>query len=390
MAKKKSKKQLKEERRRAMERKRRETGWEPPPEPDMEQERLMADMVPLLGEAKGQDIPPEAVMMPLMELILDSDNLIEEPEFDGIYAHPLLCAEAFDEAIADHDLEDVSPSDLPADQQEEIYLELIEETVSEVLTPELEEAILSALQDLRERAREEGDEDLVAQAAAVYAFLDEMSAEMWINVGVVQAVVQRSLNAGMEMYDVVQEIAEKAAAGEGRSGFLRRLIGATPEQKMEQVLAKYPGLEGFMADQVQGDWEEGLDALTVGELDLGVFAEAEIAAALEQARSLGIKLTGQGEVLVPDAESEEEKVQAFVTWLLGYVKEMATPERLGRVQARLGEFAEEADPSELAFLSLANEELQGAELSDRLQALLVRALVGEMRNFLLEREEAEE
>lgn len=390
MAKKKSKKQLKEERRRAMERKRRETGWEPPLEPDMEQERLMADMIPLLGGAEGEDIPPEVVMMPLMELILDSDHLIEEPEFDGVYAPPLLCVEAFGEAIADRDLEDISPHDLSTDEQEEVYLELIEETVSEVLTPELEEALLSALQALRERARKEDDEDLVAQAASVYAFLDEMSAEIWINVGVVQAVVQRSLSAGMEMYDVVEEIAERAAAGKGRPGLLRRLIGATPEQKMEHVLAKYPGLEAFMTDQVQDDWEAGADALTAGELDLGLFSEAEISAALEEMRSLGIKLAGQGGLLVPDSGSEEEKARTFALWLGSYVKELATPERREQMQARLGEFAEDAGPSELAFLSLANGELEGEEMSARLLAFLARALVGEMQNFILKREEAEE
>ena len=70
MAKKKSKAQQKEERRRAMARKRRETGWQPPPEPDPEQERLMADMAPLLMGAEDGVVATEAAMVPFMQMVL--------------------------------------------------------------------------------------------------------------------------------------------------------------------------------------------------------------------------------------------------------------------------------------------------------------------------------
>ncbi|MFN2226035.1 MAG: hypothetical protein ACK2UY_07000, partial [Anaerolineae bacterium] len=238
MAKKKSKEQLKEERRRAMERKRRETGWEPPPEPDMEQEQLLADMIPLLGGAEEGAVPEHVAMIPLMELILASEDLVEEPEFDGIYAHPLLCVQAFGEAMEELGLEDVGPEILPPAEEEETRAELMEATTMAVLTDDLQEAILNALDELRERAREEGDADLVAHAAAVYSFLDDLVMDaMWSNIGVVQAVISRSLSAGLEMYEIIQEEAERAAEGKGSPGLVRRLVGATAEQKMERALA---------------------------------------------------------------------------------------------------------------------------------------------------------
>jgi hypothetical protein len=384
MAKKKSKAQRREERRRAMARKRRETGWQPPPAPDWEQEQLVADMFPVLAEAEEAG-PEEGTMLSFMALALDSGELIEQPEFDGVYANPLLCVEAFGWELEEQGLEEVDPEQLDTEEQEKAYQGLIEGTVRQTLTPELQEAILSALRDLRQRAQEEGDAELKAQSAAVYAFLDGMGAdEVWVNVGVVQALVQRSLDAGIGIYDVTQEAAERAMAGGGIPGLLRRLTGAVAEQTMDDVLAKYPGLAGFLTEDIETRWQQGVDALASGKLDLGLFDEAEVSVALDKARSLGLKLTTEGALLVAGTGSEEEKVQAFASWLSSYVEELAAPPRLARMQARLDEFAGAASPSQLTFLSLLNEEFEEADGPDRLLPVLERALAGEMQNTVLD------
>ncbi len=361
--------------------KRQETGWQPPPAPDPEHERLAADMFPLLTEAEGEGVLGQGAMLSFMALALDSDDLIEEPEFSGVYANPLLCVEAFAQELAEQGLEEVDPEELDAAEQAEAYQGLMEGTVEQTLTPELQEAILSALRDLRERAQEEGKEALMVQAAAVYAFLDGMgSDEVWVNVGVVQAVIQRSLDAGLEMQGITLEATRRAAAGKGKPGLLRRLLGATPEQRMDTVLASYPGLAGYMTGQIESNWDEGVEALGFGQLDLGLFSEAETSAALEKARSLGIELKEGAQMLVADAESAEDKVQAFALWLISYVDELATPQRLARMQARLDDLAVEMTPSQLAFLAMLNEELQAGNASERLRPLLVRALLGEAQN----------
>jgi len=370
-----------------MERKRRETGWEPPPEPDMEQERLLADMVPLLGGAEEGAVPEHVAMMPFMETILDSEDLIDEPEFDGVYAHPLLCVQAFVEQMQELGFEDVDPDDLPMSEQKDLRAKMREGMAMQMMTPDLQKAILSALDELRERAREEGDQDLVAQAAGVYALLDDATAvEMWTLVGVVQAVIGRSLDAGIEMYDIIQRQAERAEAGNGGPGLLHRLIGATPEQRMERVLNKYPGLVNFLAGQVRDDWEEGAQALVEGELDLGFFSAAEISAVFAEARSLGLDLTEEGDLVLAE-EADDDAAAVLVGWLESFVSELATPERLAQMQVRLNQFAMEADSSWLTFLSLVNKEFEEADTSELLRPLLVHVLVGEIKNSVWEERE---
>ncbi|MEJ2209991.1 MAG: hypothetical protein P8129_13255 [Anaerolineae bacterium] len=388
MAKKKSKEQLKEERRRAIERKRRETGWQPAPEPDMEQERLMADMIPLLGGAEEGAVPEGVAMALFMEKILDSDELINEPEFDGVYVHPLHCVPVFVQGLQELGLEDLDPEDLPMSEQEDLRADLQEELTMRVLTPEVQEAILSALEDLRERAREEGDKDLMAQAAGVYSFLEDAPAdEMWANIGVARAVVGRSLDAGLEMYDVLQEQARQKGAGQGGPGALRRLLGATPQRKLERIINKYPGLADFMVEQLEVDWEEGAHALGSGEIDVGFFSAAEISAAFDEAYAVGLELDEEGD-LVHGEGAGEDAGEAFVKRLQSYERELSTPERLAQMQARLDEFSREADPSWLTFFSMLNDAFESGEKADLLHRLLVHALVGEMQNSV--RKEAEE
>jgi hypothetical protein len=202
---------------------------------------------------------------------------------------------------------------------------------------------------------------------------------MWAHIGIVQAVLTRSLNAGVEMYEIITEEAERAAEGKGSPGLVRRLVGATAEQKMERALARYPGLIEFMAEQTQDDWEEGAEALGVGELDLGLFSEAEISAAFAHAESLGFHL--QKGDLISEEEPAAAAAQALGQWMLSYVRDLATPERLAEMQAQIDEFAaQEEEPAWLTFLSLMRSELEEPDGSEHLYSLLVHALAGEMQN----------
>lgn len=371
-----------------MARKRRQTGWQPPPAPDWERDQLAPDLLLLPGSG-GNEAPGEGVPVQFVETILYSDNLIDEPEFEGIYAEPFVCMQVFSAGLEARDLEGVDPDQLRTAEKEEVYLGLLEEVSRETLVPELQEAILAALRDLRQRAQDESKVALMSQAAAVYAFLDGVrDDEVWAQVGVVQAVVQRSLRAGIEIYNATEEAVESAEAG-GIRRLLGRLTGARPEQNVGHVVAKYPGLADFLAGEVEGRWHQGVDALGSGELDLGLFSEAELAAALEAAHSMGLKLTAEGSLLVVDADSAGEELQAFASWLSAYVDDLAAPRRLAHMQSRLDELAETASPSQLAFLSLLSEELEAADGLDRLRPVLERALVGEMRNVVLASEQGE-
>ena len=106
---------------------------------------------------------------------------------------------------------------------------------------------------------------------------------------------------------------------------------------------------------------------------------AEISAAFAHAESLGFHL--QKGDLIPEEEPAAAAAQALGQWMLSYVRDLATPERLAEMQAQIDEFAaQEEEPAWLTFLSLMRSELEEPDSSEHLYSLLVHALAGEMQN----------
>jgi hypothetical protein len=382
LAKKKSKEQLKRERREAMERVRREKGWTPPPQPDPHEEELLFDMMPLVAGLEEEDLSADLVANPLLAPVLGSEELVDEPEFDGIYFHPNQSVYTFVEITEERELEPDEFDDLPEEEQDDLNLAMLQEMTNRLLTEDLAQEIIDALERLRQRARREGQDKLVAQAAAILAFLGEAEVRsgVWTAVGLVQGLAQRSLSAGFEMVAIVgqmEESGEVPAWITEQAPFPEEFSKSPVVQEVEAVLERYPGLVEFMAEENERLWEEGMEALFSGELYLELFTVEELEPGFELFEdTLGAVVEEVGSTSPGFAQAAE----AFTSGVQEHLTTLLTPERTEELLDVLSEILQEqmlgaywAD-----FVMMLKDELAQSD-PEQVVSYLSRAYIGELR-----------
>jgi hypothetical protein len=389
---KKSKKQRKRERRAAMRRVRQEKGWTPPDEPKSYGSDPMADLLPLFSDEEGDDLSPASAMETFLMPIVESEDLVDEPEFDGIYVHPLQCAQAFVQVTEGMDIEEEDFSALPEEERGELYMDAMEELAGRLLTDDLAEEIVAALEALHQRAKQEGDARLAARAAALVSFLEEADeAEAWSSVGVVLAIFQRSLDAGFELAEVLAEAQEAGEIPVGEEGALpdwEELEDSPLDQALRAIVARYPGLTDFWIEEGDRSWEEGMEDLLNGELYLALFDEDEVWAGVEALGATMGAVLGEEAVIM---EEVSEAAGAFVSAADDHLSSLLNPERVEGVKGRLAEILEggEYDVRRASFIEAYAEELELAESHRDRVDLLMPAYLGEIRRLAEEAGEEE-
>jgi hypothetical protein len=358
-----------------------------------QQDELLDDMLPLFPKlGRGSDVSAaERLMTP----ILMSDALADEPELDHIFIDPFLCAETLTLVAQEMDLEPESLSALDEEEGEAVRLEMLEEIARRVVTDEVRQEILDGLNSLRLRLKRSRKRKRVAQVAAVQSFLGmggDGNDEAWPMIGLVQAIVTRSITAGFEMAEASMEVKnELGGHDQGKTALLQKLTGSMLVQKFDTLLSKMPGLGGFLTKQAENIWEEGMDAIYEGELNLGLYSPEELASGLEVFRAaIGIDENKETEAEKVVAAMSEEKGKAVVLAIDNYVGQLFTPERLGQLRARInaGLAAAEHPRERLAFLLMLKEHMAHENAAENERGFLIRALVGEMRS-IVEEDEAE-
>jgi hypothetical protein len=382
LAPKKSKEQLKRERREAMERVRRERGWTPPPEPDPHEQELLLDMMPLVDGVEEDDLSADPFANPLLVPVLGSYELVDEPEFDGIYFSPTQSTVTFVEIAEGRGLGPDVFDALPEEEGDDLHLDIVEEVIDRLLTEELAEEIIDALERLRQRARRQGQEKLVAQAATVLSFLEEIPVDSgpWTSVGLVQGLAQRSLSAGFEVAAIVGEMEERGEIPDwitARAQPAEDLPKSPIVQEVEAMLKRYPGLVEFMAEENERVWEEGLEALFSGELYLSLFTIEELEPGFELFQNTLGAVTGEFEATAPRFV---EAAEAFAAGIGEYLTTLLTPERTEEVLGVLDEVLQEPELGGYwaNFLMMFKDEL--AQLNpEETVSYLSRVYIGELR-----------
>ncbi len=360
------------------------------------EDALLDDMLPLFPLLEDASSPLES-MEQLMIAIVGSENLIDEPEFEDIFLDPMLCVETLAEAAEESD---IAPESLSQMSEEELFdtrLDLLEMTTERLLTDELRQDIVHGLNALRLRFKRSGERDKVAQVAALQSFLSfDESSELWATIGLVQAIVQRSLATGSELLDASVEImgADHLDEEDEPSTLLERFAESGLAEKADTLLRKVPGLSGFVERQADKHWEEGLEALSTGELYLGLFTLEEIVASADIIKT-ALAGDAAGEIdtqeLLTRRPSQKE-LREVVLQIEAYVIELVTPERLKALRARLRTALDEpAYRGEwLPFIYMLNEYMADENAVENETGVLVRAFVGEMGAAAAASEEAEE
>jgi hypothetical protein len=388
MARKKKKlthKQRKQQRREAIARKRKERGWESPQPPSgPRQDAVLDDMLPLFPEIGDSAASSISTAERLMMTLMDSGDMVDEPEFEEIIVDPILCMETFANVVQELDIEPESLDELPDEEREDAQMTIREAITRRLLTDELRRDIINGLNDLRMRLKRSGGErEEVARAAALQSFLGgDTGSEIWPMIGLVQAIFLRSLTIGFELMEVATEIAETTDSSESDVALTEKLARSSVGKKAADLLKKVPGLGGFLDKQADKIWEEGVDAVFKGELYLELFSPEEL--------EPGFKVFGTvfrrdiaEETDTPESLSRKvsgEDVETVVSKLGEYIADLLTPERLDQLRARLNAILK--DPAYAgkwsAFLHMLAGYLMDEDAVENEKQFLIQALIGEM------------
>lgn len=379
-----SRKQLKEQRAAQKARIREQRAWEPPaaaPTLNMSYEEAEA-LQDMLGE--NESVATRKLAM----IVANSMTWVDEPEFDDVFASPLACVEAMAEVTAQRG---VSPEDVAAwdeDAQDDFHEEIQQEIAVRVLTPEVKERILTALEALGQRWRKQLKKQQANEATLLRLLLAERDAGLkvaWQMTGLVNALVGRSLTVGFELIEAVSPSMEQA--GE-QVTILDALENIPPEAeaKTTKLLNNMPGLRRVFEKQVGDMWDEGTHAVYEGDLYLGLFSAAEVTGVRDIMQALVTALS-QHEPLPEDVQ--QEYMTRFIGQIDAYIMELMTPARLAQLRARMRQVVEtEAVAARwMPFVALLYGDLSEENALEILRPFLNRAIIGELRQVIANDEE---
>ena len=223
-------------------------------------DEIIEDMLPLFPLLEDGASSSATDMDQFMMILLDSADLIEEPEFEEIIIDPMYSVKTFAEVAQELDIDTGALGDSFDEERDDALAEALEITTQRLLTDGLRRDIVSALNKLRLRLKRAGKQEEAARVAALQSFLREGEADagMWSLFGLVQAIVSRSVTAGLAFFDVSMELTEAAHLGEDDTPltFSQRLTQSPLVKKTETLVRKTPGLRGYLEKQADKAWEE--------------------------------------------------------------------------------------------------------------------------------------
>lgn len=390
-----TRKQRAQEQQAAIERQRRAKGWVSPNEKAKQRQELVEDVAPLMAMVETGTGSEEEN---LLWLLADSADLAEEPEFEGVFTEPLVTLPTYISVAEKMGFATPEMLDeLPEEEQEDKKAEILEEATRRLLSDELRQEIIGALNRLRLRWKKAGQRAETARAAALQLTLnDRKSAAAWPMLGLIQAIILRSLGAGFELVGATMddEADEAGDNDESLAVLYERLSDPEISDKLELAVKKVPGLQRYLEKHVDKLWEEGETAIFDGELDLELFTTEELEAGAEIFNTVMAETETDESVVSADSAKAlfTEKSKTLLAQLETYLVERFTPERLAQLRARLQTIMDEADyPAKYAsFIRMLTDYMADEKAVENEKAFLLRAFLGEMRTASTTVEESEE
>ena len=369
----------------AIGRRREDKGWVPPQERARQRHEILEDMLPLFPVIEEAATTPGLGVEALMEAVVDSSDLIEEPEFEEIILDPILCVNTYVDVSTELGLTPEDLAGLSPDEREDKQLELLEITTRRLLDDEWGQQITTALNNLRLRLKRSGKKpDEIARVAAIQSFLSErQSRDMWPMIGLNLAIVERSLQTGFELFHLSAEVEESLAEDAATpQTLLEKVRQSSLAQKVSGVLQKVPGLNRFLEDQVDKIWEEGVEAVFNGELYLELYTEEELEAGVNIFKTLlGEIAKGTSFDQISKIVVSPEKGQALVRQVDAYINQLFTAERLEQLRAHLNTIGRESDYPQkyTTFLMMLSEYMAQEDATEAEKLFLMKSFLGELK-----------
>jgi hypothetical protein len=301
---------------------------------------VMEDARPLLG-GFGPRGPSQADSVRLMEMIWDTAELADEPEFAQIEIPPVVIMATFASAVQKLNLTPEAVDNASDPEMMEQSAELLDAVVDRLWSDEFSKEIFHALDQLRLRLRRERRPELPLVAVMQLFMTSEEGNDAVQSYGVVQEVVRRNMVSAFEkltLADLVDEddFDEEASTPLeiyehwGRSSKIKALeAAAEQDEKLFSFLQR-------QGDEIGGQGEK---ALFTGKLNLGLFSVEEVDHALTLYQAAYDELAEAREEEGDEAEASTtiETIQAVLPQWQAYLRALFTPARLEQVRARMDE-----------------------------------------------------
>ncbi len=341
-------------------------------------DEALDDMMPLFG---GLSTAPGQGTEELILLLIDTDDLADEPEMEGVLFDPMLATENLGKAAEKFGFSPEKMATLSQEKREEAQLEMLEECVKLLLTTEICQEILKRLDNLRLRLKKSGRKKETARLAALISFLrEDKKHTSWPMIGLVQALVRRHIDLGFALVDVA---VAAAPDGEDETDILDAKVMKKPGPlKKLKTLLKTPGLQEYLEQKAEKTWEEGISAIFAGDLNLHVYLEEEIE---ENYKILANVIGFENAETMAAAGSKwkltDKKAKELFRQLEIYITKIFTPARLKQLRGGIDTIFKDPNYTEkwAPFLAMLKGNLEDKKAVEYEMKFFIAALLGEMR-----------
>lgn len=346
---------------------------------------VLEDVAPLLsnGEALEPDNPN---IDELYELAFESEHLIEEPEFDEISTEAFETVATYIKIAQSKGLNPEEFDASPSAATQEALADTFDELCQRMLTNQLRQEFITALTALRKRLKSEDDEDGVLAAAAVQLFLEtDKDGTLAGNLGLVQAVMRRSLHFGFTVAGASLEMEELADARISERERNDRFAESSTANDFAKTVEQIPGLNRYLDRQIDKISEDGLKAVFTGELPLDIYTDEEIEGAVQ----IGIELYKEiGGPLDERFKFLEAMADRLMPKLTEYIETLFTPLRLDDLRDYWDDLLEDPqldDSKWKAFLMMKQKDFETDDAPEYEMRFLATALLAPLVPLLYKR-----
>ncbi|MCP5095135.1 MAG: hypothetical protein GY943_06255 [Chloroflexi bacterium] len=317
----------------------------------------------------------------ISKILSESIEWVDEPEFADIFLSPIESMEAFASEIEKRGYSPQSFAELDQDAQDDLHIEITRKIITQLLTNDKRQDIVDALDTLsqrwrRHRKKQQADEVTIARLFLT-DFAQEMSEDAWLMLGLIHALIERSIAAGFEIMKASHPSLTAQADNDFSIIDVIESIPAIAEKSVDKLLKRVPGLRRFLEKQSDEVWDEGMNAVYTGDLYLELFTEDELNGAVQIMQTLATKVKSRTQ----SNKIPNKQLKSFVHQIDEYVIGLITPARLTQLRTRIREILqkEQVDRHWLPFVAMLYGYFREEDAVEQERPFLSRIIMGELR-----------
>lgn len=314
---------------------------------------------------------PRAMSDAFRQSVLDSADLADEPELRDVLIDPMRCVDTYAKLVD----QGVSLTEDPGDPWP-VVLQVGREILSRENLNEIDER----LTQLQERWKQTGESRGASRAALLRLALKQ-SPEACAGIGLVLAIVMRSVRAGRQLSEQLLPLARAAQSGDPAVPLADRIAGVLEPGAADRMMDEFPGLEAHLSKELNKQLDAALDLVSRDRVFIGLFDIDELTQTFRSlVQAVGRDPDGEASPPAQPRTPTKEAMKAWKAALLRRVAEVLTPERTLVACNRLKQAIQAPEYREVTplLVHLLNR-LQQPELDESTAGMLATVMLSELK-----------